>query len=262
METNRKFLVYYHKSKDGRYYIGQTCQSIEERCKSGNGYKTLKFNIDIINENGGWDSFEHGVLERNLTKEEADEREAYYITYYNSVENGFNTYKMNYSGYHFSDLWDNPTIKSNIIDKLKKQRNTKEYKEKKSKQMKELWQSDSYKKKQKQAWTEERKKKISDIAKRVWENKDIRERISKIQSELKKQAWQNEEYRRKMCKQVRCVETGEIFESIAAAAKWCGVKANTLCAALSSKTHQSGRHPESKEKLHWERYIDEVGKGG
>lgn len=54
--------------------------------------------------------------------------------------------------------------------------------------MKELWQSDSYKKKQKQAWTEERKKKFFDIAKRVWENKDIRERISKIQSELQKQA--------------------------------------------------------------------------
>ena len=59
-----------------------------------------------------------------------------------------------------------------------------------------------------------------------------------------------------MCKQVKCIETGEIFESIKNAANWCGVKPNTLCAALSSKTHQSGRHPITGEKLHWIRYSE------
>lgn len=57
-------------------------------------------------------------------------------------------------------------------------------------------------------------------------------------------------------------ETGEIFESLKAAADWCGVKSNTICSALSSKTHQSGSHPVTGQKLHWRRYPPEVEKEG
>ena len=127
--------------------------------------------------------------------------------------------------------------------------------------MKEIWKRKTYQENQKQTWTEERKNKLSERTKQNWKNPEYRDKIVKAQSEIKKKNWKDPEYRKKMCVQVRCVETGQIFESIKDAAEWCGVKSNTLCAALKSKTHQSGKHPESNIKLHWER-IDGVGKEG
>lgn len=35
----------------------------------------------------GWNNFEHYILESNLTLEEANEKERYYISYYNSSNN-------------------------------------------------------------------------------------------------------------------------------------------------------------------------------
>lgn len=231
--SNRKYCIYYHKSLDGRYYIGQTCQEVEDRWQSGNGYHSSKFNKEVILKNGGWDSFEHGILESNIDEREVDEKEAYYINLYKADSEGFNTYKQNYSRYHFADLWADEIIRNNIILKLKEQRNTLEYKRQKSEQMKNLWKDENYRKK-----------------------------ISNAQSEYRKKDWENPKYRQKMCKQVRCIETGQIFESIKLAAEWCGVKSNSLCTALSSKTHQSGKHPETGIKLHRERYPVEVGKEG
>ena len=51
-------------------------------------------------------------------------------------------------------------------------------------------------------------------------------------------------------------------KQLAKATDWCGVKSNTLCMALSSKTHQSGSHPVTGQKLHWRRYPPEVEKEG
>ena len=75
----KKYCIYYHKSPDGKYYIGQTCQLAENRWKNGTGYNTTKFNKQVIVDYGGWDAFEHGILIDNLTAEEADEKEAYFI---------------------------------------------------------------------------------------------------------------------------------------------------------------------------------------
>ena len=258
----KKYCVYYHKSPDGKYYIGQTCQLIENRWKNGTGYNTIKFNKQIIDEHGGWDAFEHGILLDNLTAQEADEKEAYYIQLYNAVENGFNSYQQNYNGYHFADLWGNEEIKQTIVNKLIKQRNTPEYHEQQSAMMKSLWTTEAYRNAQSAAWTEERKQKISDQSKERWKDENYRQKISEAVSINQKNRWKDPEYRKKQCKQVQCIETGEIFESIKAAADWCGVKSNTLCMALSSKTHQSGSHPISGIKLYWRRYPPEVQKEG
>lgn len=259
--SNRKYCIYYHKSLDGRYYIGQTCQEVEDRWQFGNGYHSSKFNKEVILKNGGWDSFEHGILESNIDEREVDEKEAYYISLYKADSEGFNTYKQNYSRYHFADLWADEVIRNNIILKLKEQRNTLEYKQQKSEQMKNLWKDKNYRKKQEEA-KEERIRKLSIKSKELWKDEDYRKKIANAQSEYRKKDWENPKYRQKMCKQVRCIETGQIFESIKLAAEWCGVKPNSLCSALSSKTHQSGKHPETGIKLHWERYPVEVGKEG
>lgn len=52
---------------------------------------------------------------------------------------------------------------------------------------------------------------------------------------------------------VRCVETGQIFNSYCDAARWCGLKSagNIISSCRTKKC--AGRHPTTKQKLHWEK---------
>lgn len=53
---------------------------------------------------------------------------------------------------------------------------------------------------------------------------------------------------------VKCIETGEIFPSIAEATKWCGLKSHSnIRECLIGKYKSAGKHPQTGEKLHWER---------
>lgn len=183
----KKYCIYYHKSIDGKYYIGQTCQEVEQRWRKGSGYNTKKFNKGIIKEYGGWDSFEHGILEFDIPEEEIDKKEAYYINLYDSVENGFNTYKQNYNGYHFADLWANKDIKKDIINKLVEQRNTLEYKEKQSKIMKEIWQREDYKKNKKNLGQKREEKKFLKIQSKIGKIKNIEKKFLKQFPKIKKE---------------------------------------------------------------------------
>lgn len=93
------YTIYYHKSPSNKYYIGQTKQKITVRWKlKGAGY--LKKNKDgayvqpkfaLAIQKHGWDNFEHGVLQDNIsTKEEADVLEQQFIVQYNSIKHGYN----------------------------------------------------------------------------------------------------------------------------------------------------------------------------
>lgn len=69
--------------------------------------------------------------------------------------------------------------------------------------------------------------------------------------------WQNPEYRKKMCKSIRNVETGLIFQSAAAAARWCGLAdRSSITKHLTQHTKSAGKHPETKVPLHWQ-YVEE-----
>ena len=85
------YIIYAHINKiNQKVYIGQTNQKKPEYRwgKFGSGYKRQTF-YKVI-EKYGWDNFEHIILEENLTQNEANEREKYYIKFYNSQENGYN----------------------------------------------------------------------------------------------------------------------------------------------------------------------------
>lgn len=55
-------------------------------------------------------------------------------------------------------------------------------------------------------------------------------------------------------KLVRCIETGQIFPSIRAAADWCNLKSHSsIQDYLTGKGHKSaGKHPITNKPLHWE----------
>lgn len=86
-------LVGEHK---GWSYIGQTRQDDpRKRWRwDGRGYRGSLFWKAICDY--GWDNFSHEIIEDNInTLEKANERETYWIKYYNSVEGGWN---CNYGG--------------------------------------------------------------------------------------------------------------------------------------------------------------------
>ena len=111
--SGKKYLVYKHTNKvNGLVYIGITCQKPERRWRNGYGYKPGK------DENGnekslyfwnaiqkyGWDGFDHLILVRGLTKEEAEWLEIQLIAAYDSTDRskGYNLTKGGggTNGYH------------------------------------------------------------------------------------------------------------------------------------------------------------------
>lgn len=92
----RKHCIYMHKNKiNGKIYIGQTFQdNPNNRWQNGHGYiKQPKFFSDIIKY--GWLNFEHSILEKDLTQQEANARETFWIKYFNSCKNGYNSVTEN-----------------------------------------------------------------------------------------------------------------------------------------------------------------------
>ena len=88
----KKWLIYKHTlTVDGPYsgwsYIGQTCNSLTRRFSNGKGYlgnqRDAAFGKAILQF--GWENFEHEILEQDLdSKELADERERFWILYFNT----------------------------------------------------------------------------------------------------------------------------------------------------------------------------------
>jgi len=88
------WIIYKHTNKiNGKSYIGQTCQSPEERWRDGEGYKhSPKFYHAI--QKYGWNNFEHSILVDNIqTRELADEKEKELIKYYDTINNGYNIHQ-------------------------------------------------------------------------------------------------------------------------------------------------------------------------
>ena len=80
---NNRYVVYMHINKNNNMkYIGQTCQKPpEKRWNHGKGYKDNEKFFNAI-QKYGWDNFEHIILKKDLTAQQADEYETYYIEYY------------------------------------------------------------------------------------------------------------------------------------------------------------------------------------
>lgn len=57
-------------------------------------------------------------------------------------------------------------------------------------------------------------------------------------------------------RKVQCINTGEIFNTISEAAKWCNTDIGNITKQIKAiKRKTAGKHPVTKEKLQW-KYID------
>ena len=93
------YKVYMHRlKKDNRVYIGITKQNLKKRWQRGLGYvHSTNFYNAILKY--GWDNFDHIVLFKDLSKEEAEQKEMELIKLYksNNEKYGFN---MTNGGFH------------------------------------------------------------------------------------------------------------------------------------------------------------------
>ena len=94
---NKKFLVYVHINKvNGKRYYGITSQKPKQRWKNGKGYKNQHFANSISKY--GWDGFDHIIIARDLTEDEAKWLEVEMIAAHNTNDKRY--------GYNFTEGGD------------------------------------------------------------------------------------------------------------------------------------------------------------
>lgn len=89
---NKVFTIYMHRNKlNNKVYVGQTCKNKLTYRWGVNGicYRHQSKFYNAIKKYG-WDNFEHIVLEENVSLDDVDRKEKYYIDKFNSIKNGYN----------------------------------------------------------------------------------------------------------------------------------------------------------------------------
>jgi len=236
-------------------YIGKTARTLEIRMKEH--LSETKTYIDRAIHKYGIDAFEVSVIEECATLEELNEREIFWIAFYNCKKpNGYNLTDGGEGiiGYKFS---------SELIEKRSKSRQGKKLSEKARKTL-----SDSQKGK---TFSDEIRARMSNVKKNKcpvkcvetglifdsilaasnWSKTsriNIRRALDKSTSIAGGYHWcyvdsANPPVRNQ--RPVKCVETGEIFESMSAAAKSIGISSSGIKNVIIGKNHTAGGY-------HWE----------
>ena len=286
---NKNYYIYKHTNKiNGKVYIGQTCQKPEYRWNHGKGYKECPHFYDAILKYG-WENFEHEIIETGLTNEEANERETYWINFFNSTNEDFG-YNLSLGGLNreFSE-----ETKQKLSNHAKKLWENKNHQEQISQIMKDKWNDENYrqsvltgveKARQKHEeetgsrcfLTDEGRKRISEARKKYIQehgtptqgthrSEETKRKISEKMSGENHPMYgthHSEEHkqklREKLGQKVRCIETGQIFYSQREATQWAGLKSSgQMSAYFAGKKKSCGKHPETKQPLHWEKVKDE-----
>lgn len=112
---DKKYKVYKYTSPSGKVYIGQTCRSLKDRAYEGKGYIHSTFFYSAIKKYG-FENFSCEILKDNLTLEEANYWETYYIAFYKTTDRQY--------GYNISPGGDNHIMseegKKRLSDRMKK----------------------------------------------------------------------------------------------------------------------------------------------
>lgn len=132
IENERIYKVYKHtlpisvsNKKNDMVYIGITCKkNVKQRWLNGRGYD---YNIHFSNaiKKYGWDNFLHEVLFNGLTKEEAEQKEIELIAYYDST-NQNKGYNLSLGGSSFGK--HSESTKRLISEKNKGKERSEEFK--------------------------------------------------------------------------------------------------------------------------------------
>lgn len=225
------FCVYMHTVPNGKVYVGITQQIPERRWRNGAGYENNPHFYSAI-QKYGWESIKHEVLFDGLTKDEACEIEKELIlkTKSHDRNHGYNS-TFGGEAYEFTD---------DVKEGLRKNHSR-------------GWLGKHH--------TDETKAKIRKANKGKAFSEEHRARIKKNHSHCKsfEGKHHSEESRQKIsehhfrlygsenpsARKVRCVETGEIFDTIKEAATQKNANKNHISSCCAGKRKTSGGY-------HWE----------
>ena len=109
------YCVYIHITPSGKVYIGQTCQTVNQRWLKGEGYSDNPHFYNAIRKYE-WDNIQHDVIASNLSAEQADELERQLINKYDATnpDKGYNVQLGGHSLHVHSD-----ETKQKISDRMK-----------------------------------------------------------------------------------------------------------------------------------------------
>ncbi len=244
------YTVYMHINKiNGKRYIGQTCQIPEKRWDNGRGYETSTRFFNAILKYG-WNNFEHIILKENLSQNDANELEIKLIKQYHTQDEKYG-YNITSGGQNFSHSEETKRkIGLSNSKALKGKTHSTEWSKKMSKKF--SGEGNPFYGKH---HSEETKKKISENRKGKKTGKEHPMYGKKHSQEDLEKMSQNRQG--KGGKRILCLNTGEIFNCMMDAARWCGLKnASSISRCCLGKSLTAGKHPKTQERLKW-KYLDE-----
>ena len=213
--------IYVHINKiNGKVYVGQTTNPKERWSRQGSRYKDSPKFYGAITKYG-WDNFSHIIIESDLTEEQANEREVFWIAQFNSTQDS-SGYNMTPGGNNYMQaLWQDESFRQKMSEVF-------------SKRSKEQWKDKEFGK--------AAQAKMQEGVQRFWGDPEKR---SKRIEDLKGDKNPNS-------KAVMNLETGMVFSTIKEATEWAGLKAvSCIGANCRGERKSAGKHPITGEKLHW-----------
>lgn len=237
-EMLRKTMVVYkiQNLNDGKIYIGKTTKTLKMRI-AGHISNNRNYYIDNAIKKHAIEAFDVSIVEECSTLDKLNEREKYWIKFYDcKYPNGYNCTDGGEGtpGYvpttELRALWSTIRTGRRHSDKTRQKM------------------SDSHKG---HSVSNETRIKISERTTGKVVSSESRLKMSKSHTgvPLSETHKAHLSATAKNKRRVRCIETGEIFESIAAAAKWAGVAACTMTSTLHGKQKTAG-------KYHWT-FVDD-----
>ena len=228
---------------NNKIYKGKTTLSLEKRKKShlhARFHKQTYF-YSALNKYG-INNFIWEILEDNIDNLNLNKREQFWINYYQSNNNKYG-YNMTAGGDNTDNLNRWRIKNPELMHRFAKEG---------SKKMRTMLQENP------ELESKRKEKALIGIKKYAITHKEKLKQhgINIYLSHKEQQDKQMEEFHKQQSKKVICLNTKEIYPSMAEASRQTKISQGNISACCRGKRQSAGKHPVTKEKLYWEFYID------
>lgn len=220
MEENN-YYVYKHTFPNNKVYIGITQQEPEKRWKNGLGYDAHQKIMKRAIQKYGWNNIRHEILYKNLSKNEACNKEIELIALYDST-NKQKGYNVSQGGEIRVKQTEESKLKNRIAHLGRKA----------SLETKQKISNSNLGKHSKKR-NNEQKRKISEATRKAMQNPELKIKLSELAKKRKNNT-----------KKVICLETNKKYETIREAEKDTKISAWSIGQNCLGKRKSAG-------KLHW-----------
>ena len=228
MSEKMNYKVYVHIAPNGKRYYGITKQEVEARWKNGKGYEGNKYFYRAINKHG-WGNFEHIVIAKGLSEEEAKWLE---IELIRELDTTNREYGYNITKGGDSNPMDNEESRKKLSETRKGENNPnygKTFSEETRKKMSEAHKGENNPNYGK-TFSKEHRKKIG----KAMKGKTLSEKTKQKMSESHKG-----ENNPKATK-VYCVELDMVFNTVSEASKFVGCNNRNISNVLRGRRKTAG----------------------